>query len=858
MRFSKLIVKIFFILSIFSFFTFLNYKQVHANSTNKNILDMTFIEKKQFLEDNNIVIPSFFSEDEQLEEFLNYIFETLYFHKDFVFCINYSETNQFIEKIRELIIVRNLYSNSDILLQSDYRDIPELKNSLVYRNGEWVKSGGNYSDDFLNYNCYSFAIDRIDYMSEFLNPLNSGRYNFNIGELSGLEWEISYSIEDTLEIIVADLNKLGYKNIEISTTIPANINNKDLICYRSGTIDFHFMKYDKIEKCWFHKIGESAIMKYIGEFNNNVSWISEYSHSGKEYEAAVLYDSPIYYITYDSNDINLNCYTEQNYDNTLFYLNDIKNDYIYDIYVESSRDYFLIFDCNYSFKIYLYDAIGNIIYEQNSIFLNNSYSININQNLIKGKYYLQLIPLEKVGEFPISSTFLVHNVSCYSEVYYSDNDILNLIHDDFDSNTKHITLKYYNTQGPNFFEFKITGNIHDAMPLTYPENCIKVYTDKDQNNLLGENLIDDTDIICYSNRLNIYLPSNGYYYIDINLNDFDYSSLKFYVLKSDITNFDISNNLETDKIATIFESVDEGSYFEKVMISHRCKIILDVITDESFEENIPILILRQQYLQTNSKYYLQTIFSDNLTINNNSPRYEIILDEGNYYFGFLNNISFINITYMIMRTINYESILQDNLVADPYEIGYDLGSEVTFNSGSCDSYTITEGFTRNIYLLAEDKFSIPMSRLEYEWYSSNESVAVVSSYGTVLALPVEKNTQVVIYAILRIDPSIIYKKTFTILDDNDDDSIVISCEMSYSYSNENERYQLKLNSSNCPYPMVQYYDFEIFENTQVNEFNVELNYWGYVTATSIGNCLIIGTYRLNTRVKIYINLSIIA
>ena len=54
MRFSKLIVKIFFILSIFSFFTFLNYKQVHANSTNKNILDMTFIEKKQFLEDKSM------------------------------------------------------------------------------------------------------------------------------------------------------------------------------------------------------------------------------------------------------------------------------------------------------------------------------------------------------------------------------------------------------------------------------------------------------------------------------------------------------------------------------------------------------------------------------------------------------------------------------------------------------------------------------------------------------------------------------------------------------------------------------------------------------------------------------------
>ena len=67
---------------------------------------------------------------------------------------------------------------------------------------------------------------------------------------------------------------------------------------------------------------------------------------------------------------------------------------------------------------------------------------------------------------------------------------------------------------------------------------------------------------------------------------------------------------------------------------------------------------------------------------------------------------------------------------------------VLFNNGLCDNYTITEGFTRSIYLMVEDRLRDPMSRLEYEWYSSNESVVTVSSYGTVLARQVEIDTTV--------------------------------------------------------------------------------------------------------------------
>jgi len=37
-----------------------------------------------------------------------------------------------------------------------------LENNLVMYNGSWSSTGGNWSSSYLNYNCYSFAIDRTN------------------------------------------------------------------------------------------------------------------------------------------------------------------------------------------------------------------------------------------------------------------------------------------------------------------------------------------------------------------------------------------------------------------------------------------------------------------------------------------------------------------------------------------------------------------------------------------------------------------------------------------------------------------------------------------------------------------------
>ena len=153
------------------------------------------------------------------------------------------------------------------------------------------------------------------------------------------------------------------------------------------------------------------------------------------------------------------------------------------------------------------------------------------------------------------------------------------------------------------------------------------------------------------------------------------------------------------------------------------------------------------------------------------PVFTVILNPGTYYIGYSDNFDKVQIQFALRRKVNTDLNIDGTLVTDPARNqGFPLGSEVTFNNGSLLGNTITEGFTRNLYLMVEDRLRDPMSRLDYDWYSSNENVAKVTKYGTVLALNVIENTTVTIYAINKDDPSIVYKKDFIILKETKTDT----------------------------------------------------------------------------------------
>ncbi len=79
-----------------------------------------------------------------------------------------------------------------------------------------------------------------------------------------------------------------------------------------------------------------------------------------------------------------------------------------------------------------------------------------------------------------------------------------------------------------------------------------------------------------------------------------------------------------------------------------------------------------------------------------------------------------------------------------------VGTEVTLNGGAYYGKIITEGYSRVIYPYIYNEIQ---SRLDYDWYSLDESKAYVTKYGTVVAKKIEKEYEKVkILAVKKDNP----------------------------------------------------------------------------------------------------------
>ena len=466
-----------------------------------------------------------------------------------------------------------------------------------------------------------------------------------------------------------------------------------------------------------------------------------------------------------------------------------------------------------------------------------SNKVHFIENLSTGTYYLRVAYAneENIGTI---NTQIVSRTTVY--LGRGDNDVLLNTYNNISE------YVYTNNQGPGIYRFKLNGAIINETFITYPLNSLTLYTDSTRSIEVEKLYFDEDEIL-------VYLPSNGAYYLNINLNEANYSSLFISVDSIEKNNIDYINGLTSVSFNILFENKNTLYYYEEVTIKQKSEIQLDIITNGIITDSIPVYVYSRIYDEVTKKYNLVETFIGEITPIDRAPVYTLVLDAGTYYFGYKNNEDAVNINFALRRMVDYNMNMEGILVADPYYTGYDLGTEVLFNEGECDEYYITEGFTRNIYLMVEDRLRDPMSRLDYDWYSSNEAVATVTNYGTVLAMPVTTDTEVTIYAVLKDDPKVVYYRTFTVLNDDKEDLIEIELNMSYSYVAENGTYQLELTNINCPYPMIQYYSWNIINNS---EETITMNYWGQISSTGTCIVLIEGTYNLNSRVRLYITLTV--
>ena len=561
------------------------------------------------------------------------------------------------------------------------------------------------------------------------------------------------------------------------------------------------------------------------------------------YANKIIPNTPLY-------NIDLDCLMSSDNINTLIEANYNK---LYELNVDCGKSYTFSASSTYSTTLTIYNSNMSVVVTNNS-------DNTISSFLSPGVYYLDVRFTSSSDSGNILLNYYLTYPSNSTQLIYGDNNILSSVHS-ISNNQRHGYFYYEHTIEEGFYKFSVTTT--SITNITYPVNTIQIYTDNNKTTLLNRYPINNSETahsMENENSLYVYIPQGGTYYIDVLLNSYNYSSITFTISQLDDNEFDFSNNLLYPSYSELFTS-NKYSCFEEINISHRTSWELNVVTSGHISTNIRIYLFKKEidpgYEVGDEHYICSLVSSYDITSTNSSPIIPIIFNPGTYYIGYSFNINDVFVSFALERIINQDINMDSTLVTDPsYNGGFTLGSEVLFNNGNLLGSSITEGFTRCIYLMVEDRLLEPMSRLDYDWYSSNDNIASVTQYGTVLAYPVDNDTNVTIYAVLKTDPSVIYYKTFTILDDTSTSEIAIECNLSYSYSEENGTYQLELNSSNSPYPMISYYMWDIIVPSINPNLEVEMNNWGYITSNGTGVVIVLGNYYLNPRVYVVIYLTI--
>lgn len=397
---------------------------------------------------------------------------------------------------------------------------------------------------------------------------------------------------------------------------------------------------------------------------------------------------------------------------------------------------------------------------------------------------------------------------------------------------------------------KITMNaVLQSGNLTYPEGSFRLLNSKGEVVKKYE-MSEFTDNAVNKegyNTLNVFLPELDYYYIDVDYNANNLCSLKLKVENIDMYNmqidlFDYSDYYELDLY--LINNVNTVDYLKELTINQAAKYNFKITTNGSYR----LVVLKRNELGLFSEL---TVYKNEEYVGNQDI--EIGLPHGTYYIGYFDLTNNSTFTLSMHRIVNQNNGV--TLLPDPLQ-SINCGSQINvvekdinYAYRSYGENTILEGFTRIIYL------SNWTSRTDYYWYSSNEDVAMVTDFGTVLAKDVSQNTEIKIMAVNKYNPSVVYIKEFVILNDNENynsSPIDINISMMVSVSTLTS---INFGNVQVPYNFLQYYNWE-----SSNSDYAIVDSFGRVYAyrDGIGELVTItGVYIYNPRVKININLNIV-
>jgi len=520
------------------------------------------------------------------------------------------------------------------------------------------------------------------------------------------------------------------------------------------------------------------------------------------------------------------------------------------------REININYDYIYSFNVEGDEELNIKFYDENYLFV-ASIPFNSNENkynyetyLEEGIYYIDMYYLDytKSGNINLSIEFSEE----YDLYFNTEDTVSNYL---VQHGTNYISfLKYNHLENNGLYKISI-NNISNS---NLEEGIVTIYTDKERTNILESYNITDfsNEAITKTgdNTLYVYLYKNTTYYITIKLND-NYQNVKFKIenlLSSEFTIFNQSRPLSSESVAilSLQENIDNSSYFKKLIIKEKGFLSTNVTYEGTQSDDIKVLFIKEDI---DNNYINLNIFTLN---SSNKTKYisHRVLDHGTYYIGYYNldKSKCTNLNVSLSRFVdNGEDSVYDVLYTDPNSSGM-YGTQIsiverTEEEKSFGETFITKGFTRLVFI--DSTYGYSNSRLDYEWYSSNEDVLKVTQYGTVLGKSVGTAK---IIGVNKNNPSIIFIKEFTVIDNTNILTHTIEIEQTYSLSSDEELY-INLTSNNCPYPMIQYYNFEVIQGSD----NATINPFGKVTVNTCESIVILGTYTLNENYRIKITINVV-
>ncbi|MCL2062464.1 MAG: leucine-rich repeat domain-containing protein [Firmicutes bacterium] len=268
-------------------------------SSSNLLSEMTDRESVEFIVDNGIKIPDELAIEPDFGSYVKILIETVEANPYYTPAVSWDVAHNFVESVKEL--VNNHYSRvEERSSQSPSPTRYTLSDNWVQNSsGQWVSSGGAWNSSWINYNCYAYGIQRTEYPPQY-----STGFQYQPGDFAGTGvFTNSISIYNLALIVKDDLEFLG-NTVSVSLNQPTSLGtDEQLIAIRrtnNSPHDYHFMRYNQADGWWYHKPGNTAILRYK-HHPSAQNWSNEYSWYGTEDSGSIVYNSAVYYITFSQN-----------------------------------------------------------------------------------------------------------------------------------------------------------------------------------------------------------------------------------------------------------------------------------------------------------------------------------------------------------------------------------------------------------------------------------------------------------------------------------------------------------------------------------------------------------------------------